>query len=256
MEKTQSFLEGFGLDKSQIDVLLFLYAHGQTTVAEIARGCHIKRSTSYLVLDSVCQKGLANFIRKGSRRFYSAISPDEMRHLLTTGKEEAEKRLSEFDTLKSDFEALSPVGPDRPRIRYLEGRSGMRELFDQMLKSGLHEEKYVGSPSLFQNALGKAYLQKFVARRIALKIRSKAIWTWPYDLHPYKPGEQYLREVRYASKEFLAPTGVFIYGDQVSLLSAAREGFGVIVQSKDYFETMKSWFDSLWAICGEKPTTD
>ena len=132
----------------------------------------------------------------------------------------------------------------------------MRELFDRMLDPGITVERYVGSPALFQNALGKAYLQKFVARRIALKIRSKAIWTWPYDTHPFKPGEEYRREVRFAPMGFTAPTGIFIYGDSVSLLSAAREGFGVIIQSRDYFETMKNWFDALWSTCEEKPKTN
>jgi predicted transcriptional regulator len=251
MEKIDIFLKGLGLRPIESDVFLFLLRSGQATISEIVKAAKTKRSTAYFILEQLQGRKLVKYIQKGSHRYYSAITVNEIKQLLQEQKEELDSRMTNLDELASEFAAMVPQAPDKPRVTYFEGRAGMRELIDHMLQFEDQPNYYIGNPAFFGDAVGKTYHQKFITKRIAKKIRVKSIWTSPYGAHSYTGGEQFLREVRYAPKDFIAPTGVFIYGDCVSLLSSTREGFGVIIHSRDYYETMKSWFNLIWPGCSE-----
>ena len=99
-----------------------------------------------------------------------------------------------------------------------------------------------------EKILGRTFLKRHVQKRVARHIRTRAIRVRETEIDEelYRPYKKYLREVKYAPDWFKAPTGVFIYRKRVSLVSTSEEGFGVIIESQDYHETMKNWFELIW----------
>ena len=99
MDKFIALLKESGLEAQATDILTFLVRSGQTTIAEIAAGTSLKRSTAYFYLDQLVEKKLVKFIKKGARRYYSATPFPEMRKLFLEQQESAARRVREFESL-------------------------------------------------------------------------------------------------------------------------------------------------------------
>jgi hypothetical protein len=78
---------------------------------------------------------------------------------------------------------------------------------------------------------------------------------WPKDANidtkerPYlSADEEHLRELRFAPVGMTWNMGYWMYGDKVAFLSSEKEGFGFVVQSKDFANLIKLQFEEIWKI--------
>jgi DNA-binding transcriptional ArsR family regulator len=67
----QKIIDFLRLSKNEVKVSEYLKTHSGTQVADISRGIRMPRMTVYLALDSLKARGLADYFRKGKRRFWS-----------------------------------------------------------------------------------------------------------------------------------------------------------------------------------------
>ena len=74
---------------------------------------------------------------------------------------------------------------------------------------------------------------------------------------PYlKGGEDTLRDLRFAPEGMTWNMGYWLYEDKVAFLSSEKEGFGFVVQSKDFANLMKLQFEEIWKISTESNTEE
>ncbi len=66
--------------------------------------------------------------------------------------------------------------------------------------------------------------------------------------------EKTLRDVRFTPKEINFSNTIAIYDNKVAVISTRKEGFGFVVESADYAQSMMVFYDLLWNIC--KPYGD
>jgi len=66
----QKIIDFLRLSKNEVKVLEYLKLHHGTQVADISRGIRMPRMTVYLILGSLKARGLADYSRKGKRRFW------------------------------------------------------------------------------------------------------------------------------------------------------------------------------------------
>jgi hypothetical protein len=67
----QKIIDFLQLSKREVKVLEFIKNHPQSQVADIARGTKIPRMTVYLTLELLKTRKLADYTRKGKRRFWA-----------------------------------------------------------------------------------------------------------------------------------------------------------------------------------------
>lgn len=110
--------------------------------------------------------------------------------------------------------------------------------------------------SEMMKVLGPEYLEELNEKRIKRNIFLRAIWPEDKKLdtkkYPYLKGdEDHLRELRFAPKGMTWDMGYWMYEDKVAFLSSEKEGFGFVVQSKDFSHLMKIQFEEMWKISGK-----
>lgn len=246
MDKIKDFFKQFDLNEREMQVLFVLFRMGRASIIEIIKKTNLCRSTIYYILDQLQGKHLITHIQQGAHRMYSPVTTHSLKKLLEEQKNTADVRLKSFDALAPEILRIASPNANHIKVTYYEGRSGARELFNAMFENESKRILYVGEVISFEQVLGKIFLKRFVQRRIAEGIHNRAIWIRSKTSSEHPNDSGFYREVRYAPNWFHSPTSLFIYSGKVSLLSGGYERFGVIIESQDYYTTMKNWFELLW----------
>ncbi|MDW7555491.1 MULTISPECIES: hypothetical protein [Azospirillum] len=69
-----------------------------------------------------------------------------------------------------------------------------------------------------------------------------------------EPGLEERRELRYAPATYNLAMTCFIHGTKVSIISPARESYGLILDSADFAAFQASMFDAMWSLSVPAPT--
>src|SRR5438876_11943306 len=97
MDKIIDFLKNLDLNDGEAKIYLTLLKTDALSVRELALKTKIKRTTAYLYIDQLIEKGLIIKLVKGSRKLVSATEPeDNLQNLI-------EKKLSTAKNIKEDF---------------------------------------------------------------------------------------------------------------------------------------------------------
>lgn len=123
-----ALLRQLGLSKNATLVYLALLKSGPETIARIAINAGIERPLVYKALPELVKGGLMAKAPRGKRSYYSARSPGKLRELLSALTTSLEHTLP---TLEERF-ALSG---DRPHVTYLEGRTGIVSVYEDIIET-------------------------------------------------------------------------------------------------------------------------
>jgi sugar-specific transcriptional regulator TrmB len=229
-------------------VYLALLRLGRGGAQEIAAAAGIKRTTVYMILEQLCNEGLASLSFIGKRRIFCAETPERLRNLL-------ESKLSVFENALPVFRELYKLSDNNKLpVRYYEGIDGVKLVINELLKMKGKEYFYFGSISLFVKGLGRSYLENFIRKRIELKIRAHAIRFKEDDLDiPIAgPGENYYRQLRYIPRKVTKDTAtILLYDNKVIIHSAKTEGYGMIIESESLHALLKNIWLFVWDMAEE-----
>lgn len=127
-ENILGLLRQLGLSRNGAAIYLALLEHGESNIAEIARGSQVLRPLVYRALPSLIDHGLVGKVPSGKRTHYTALSPARLEELWEeTGKtfHEAIPKLAEFYVTQEE----------RPDVIVLKGRKGIIAVYEDILSS-------------------------------------------------------------------------------------------------------------------------
>lgn len=234
-----------GFSERQADVYLALLKLGKGTVSEIAREAGINRTTGYDILDSLIEKGLASISGKEPKQEYVAESPDRLKEYLKKESQKAEAREKMVDELIPELKSVHNVF-GKPKVMFYEGTDGLERVYEDTLTS--HETILAYANVEDTNNTLPNYFPRYYKRRAAKGIPIRAIF--PADREAFERAELDKEEAREtaivpADKYFFSPE-INIYDDKI-MIASWREKLGIIIQSKEVAEAMKSIFKLAWA---------
>lgn len=239
IEKT---LEEFGLEKSKGAVYLAALNVGTGSAQDIAKKAGLPRTTTHEILQHLVQMGLVSFVAKGRTRIYSAEHPEKLKKLL----QEKERRL---DTVLPELSSLLNVKGARPRVRFYEGVEGVKHVLEDTLTTKRLPLRSILSMADLYVMPGKIFMDHCVARRIAGGIKLHVIRSETKDVKEIWPtSAEELRELHYAPAEMIFPMTVYLYDNKVGIIGTERENFGMIIESQEFFATLKNLFEALWQV--------
>lgn len=244
MERLKNDLQNIGLNDKEARIYLACLELGPTNIQNITGKANIKRSTVYEILESLKEKGLMHVTTKGKRKLYLASEPE---NLLETIKER-EKLLKE---ILPQLKSINNVGFAKPKITFYEGKEGLRDIYMEALKSSTNNADWISPMKSVLETVGIDWMEKYVEIKVKKNywIRSIHVSDLVIDSYKYQDPTTFkktLRDVRFSPKGITIPNAIGIYDNKVAILSSRKEGFGFIIESEDYAQSMKELYKLLW----------
>lgn len=238
-------LSKFGLSTKEAKVYVALLQLGSSPVSEIAKKASIKRSTTYILLEALAQRGLVGITDRSSVRLYNPAPPERLVHYL----EETSRKYSELigiaksilPELKSIY---SGVGP-KPKVQFFEGSEGLETAYEDTLSSSETIRAYASIENMHK-ALPH-YFPEYYRRRAAKNISIRAIFpntVEARDRIKYNTLER--REAYLVPKEKYAfSPEINIYDNKIVFMSLI-ERFALVIESKELADALKKAFELSW----------
>lgn len=241
----KNFLLSLDFSEKETSVYLALLSLGKGAVSEIARRAEMNRTTGYDILNRLVNYGLVSVSGKEPKQEYVAESPDKVINFLEQKKKTAEEQLKEAKDFLPQLKSIHNVS-SRPKIRFYEGRDGLKQVYEDTLTS--HETIRAYATIDDMHAGLPDYFPKYYQRRAQKKIHIRAIF--PKTLAAIERASRDSLEERTsvlvpADKFYFSPE-INIYDNKV-MIASWREKLGVIIESDEIADAMKKIFELSWA---------
>lgn len=227
------------------DALLEL---GQSVVTPIAGRAKVNRTTCYNILESLVNKKLAS---KSRYRGKISYSPEEPAHLVSN----LEEKKQALDVALEKARTLTPELTKRyvrrfakPIIKYVEGKDGLIELYEDSLRCKDKTEGLRAYSSIkdLTEELGD-YAEKYFVERTKRGIPIRGIVP---DTEAGKEikrvQDKFLRTARLVPKEkYNFSPEIYLYDNKLSVMSF-KEKFGFLLESKEIVDALKIAWQLAW----------
>lgn len=251
MKEILDYLEQLGVSETEARLYLKLLETGNISVRQLAKILGINRTSAYLHIDQLIEKGLVMKLVKGSKKLVAANAPeDSLKDLL-------EKKAQIVQTIQSEFpkiirEIKTSVPKNKPvgeaEIKYYKGNSGVRKIYYEALKAkelcsyAKVQETAGAFPDnieLFTNAfkenpaliIREILYDSPLVKQQAPKLLSKSK-RYSYKLMP--------SDLKLSSEDIL------IYDNKVAIINYKGKVNSVILHSIDFYNNSKELFEFIW----------
>ncbi len=237
MQNIEDSLKSIGLHYREIQVYLATLELGESTVTPISKKSGFKRTYCYDILEELKRKKLVDYIEKDGRRRYFAEDPKRI-------EEKLKSNLTGFQELLPELRSIYNKAPQKPKVRYFEGKEGIISLYEEAQKA--EELLAIGSISSIYQHLGDFFdqhIEHIVKKK--MKIRELIVHeeTSPeYIKHYKKP----LQEARYLPKGINITTDMMIFANKLAMISYEGDLHAVVVESSSIVDTQKALFEMIW----------
>ena len=242
-------LSEIGFTENEVAVLLTTLALGSRPASTIAEKANLKRTHTYNILSSLMERGVVQEFVKNGVRHFTCSSPESLLTLFEYREKALARRREAFKELIPYLQSLKSPLAAPPKVRFYNGRSGVKEIFEDMLRTGeniygIFDYLYTWS---VMDADDNAFINDFIRRR-----QEKEIWYYGIiarskvgDKAPkLRPSTAYKK--RKMLEGFSLPAEVNIYGSKVAITVTHQEVMGVVIDNKFVADTLRSIHQALW----------
>ncbi len=241
----EKILRQFGLSEKETKVYLALLELGPASVRKIAEQSGINRGTSYDILKSLIDQGLASYFYKEKNQYFVAEDPERLVQVLENKANNLTQLEGEIKAIIPELKSLTKSG-QKPVVKFYEGYQGIKSILQDVLevmsKVVDQDREYL----VYSSADISQYLYKeipdFTEQRIKKKIKVKTIASG-------EGGKEYgLDERRWLTKEKSSPTYILIYANRVAMISLTtdKKPLGVIIEDNNLATTQKMIHNFIW----------
>lgn len=234
-------LENAGLSSNEARVYLASLELGETSAARISKKSGVKRSTVYLAIENLKQKNLISGFRKGGRTVFFAESPKKL-------ESNAKQAVLTLENIMPELLAITNALDVKPSVRYFEGRGGLKELFNDILKYPKGEVLEWYSESFISEFDEEFFSGYFTKERVKKEVRARAIIPDSPSMRSLSEKNQLqLRRTKLISPdEYNMRAEINVYGQKKVSIIAFKEEVGLIIESPLIYESMKTIFELVW----------
>jgi len=235
-------LQTLGLNEKEAKVYLASLELGLTTIQNIAKKAHVKRSTVYEIIEDLITQNLITVIPKGKKRFFLAAEPAKLAELIAKKQEVLNKMMPEL-------EALSKVSPIKPKIRFYEGEEGIKTVYADTIKEAQDILAFVSVSTAYKSPMINYLTKQYVTQRSEKKIMAKVIAPDSTLAKAYKKRDtkEYRQTKLIPEKDYPFSIEINVYGNKVAFISyKPEELMAVIIESKEIAKTMALIHKFFW----------
>ena len=246
---TIPFLKQLGLLEKEAKVYLASLELGEATVLELAKKSALNRTTVYVEIEKLGQRGLVSSIEKGKKRYFSPIHPENLLSLIIEKqKRDLEEKTELFQKILPDLTAIHNLAPNKPGIQFFEGIEGLK-LIREMLLADKYKEisQFVNLEAVYKILPEDRLFRKKLEEKFKKEqVFSKLIYTAssPIITAPQEKLDQY----KFIPINQISPfyTEINVYGHKTIFGTFKEKITTLIVEDKEIANTAKIMFDLIW----------
>lgn len=238
-------LKQLGLSDKEAKVYLAVLELGPSPVIEIAQKAEINRPTAYVQIEYLINMGLMSSYTKGKKQFFAAEPPERLQELVRIREREASEQRGRLGEIMPQLQAIFDTAEERPKVRFYEGREGIRSMAADIFSKKTKEIYTISSLDLIKNVLSQEEISEIEHLRAKYKIQVRFLYN--YSKGALTSSRYPTVEDRFIpSEKFPITSGVDIYQNKVSAFALKGKMVGVIIESSEIADTMRSLFNLAW----------
>jgi len=237
-----------GLSEKEAMIYSAAIEKKSSSIIDLSNRTKLSRGTVFDIVEKLKKKGFLAEIKQGKRRkivienptnkFYNIL---DQKHL----KLEQEKNLVE-DILPI-IKSIGDTEDFKPQIRVYTGERGFKKVWDEILTAKNKEFLSIAKIEAFASFIGKDYLQELQERKVKIGYHSRAINEYSKSAQLLKDDDsKYNRKTRFTPKEFSFSSTEIIFDDKIAMFSTREENVIVIIESHDFAQTHRTYFEMMW----------
>jgi sugar-specific transcriptional regulator TrmB len=258
MEKIIEYLKQLELSELEAKLYLTLLQTGPVTVRELASNVDVKRTTAYLYIDQLVEKGLVVKIVKGAQKLIAANAAESLNILLDRKLAAAKAAESQFSEMVSQMKSniANMKETEQAEIRFYKGKIGVKKMYEEAL-SGSEFRLYANINDLAELLIPNDLNLDFDLFTNALQKNQKLkiyeiIVDDPKKVESFKLSDTSATE-RYHFKFMpkhvgLTAPGILLYDNKVAIITAGEKLNSIVLHNAEYYENSVKLFDFIWGV--------
>lgn len=239
-----TWLLSTGLDEQRARLYLVCLSKGTASAKKLAEELGISRTAIYDNLDHLREKGYIQEIKEGKRKLYVALHPKELYKRFEAQKEQLKDLLPDFLSIYAE-ESKTPF------VQVFKGKYAAREVYEDIISVAKKEYVYFSPPQLTAQMVEQKYMKRWIQRRIKKDIFARSLRVRGKDvpqIKEYNQVEGYKRDMRYLPSNVDLKSSIYIYENNIGVISTVGENVAFIIYSPDLAYSMKQIFNFLWQV--------
>lgn len=229
-------LEELGLSKGEIKVYLTLLELGSSKVGVIIEKSKMASSAVHNSLNSLKEKGLISYVKKGEIKHYQAVPPKQIVDFI----EDKKKQLLE---ILPALELKQKLSQERQEAEIFEGTKGIMAMLNALIEDGRKGDEYRFFATFLEekNEEIQKFFRKFDLKRAEKGLIVKGIA--PLKIKSLFVGRKVLK-IKFVN--FPIPSDISIFKNKVALIAWGDKPVGYLIRSPQIYSMFKNFFESIW----------
>ncbi len=246
----QKLLTKFGLNEKEIKIYLTCLEIGTAFAGHITKKSGLNRSTCYVILEQLIQKGLVSKSGNEKKFQFSAEKPERLLSLIKERQAQDAVLEKELTNSLPELQSSFNKNKDFPKIKFFEGTNGIKSILQDSVESTAPGDTFWHyGPNLEAEveSIGKDFITRIIEQRVKKNIFSKAlVGKTPWTTSKKESDKKEKREMVFLPPEIKIPAKMYIYANKVALFSLDEEPVGVLIENENISKTMEIFFQALW----------
>ncbi|MFA4814511.1 MAG: helix-turn-helix domain-containing protein [Candidatus Gracilibacteria bacterium] len=236
-----------GFSEKEAKIYLVVLELNEALPGVISRISKVKRSSTYLILQGLQEKGLLSNIKKNGHLYFRAVDPSNFVNLELEKNEIIKDSLKDLKGSLPELLSLYQDYANIPQMSVFRGKAGLIQIMEDTL-TAKGELLCWSNADLAVNTLLRDYHPSYLAKKIKRGVWNKCLFLDDETgLKFKKRSKQELREVHLIPKEyFYFENEINVYDDKVSIISH-KDNLGVIIQNEAIANTQRAIFNFAFA---------
>ena len=248
----KSELREIGLSDKEAKVYLAALTLGKSTAQEISSQAGVNRATTYVIIESLKQRGLMSSFEQKEKTFFISESPERLMSLLRKEEQAIIERQGKIKKIMPELLSIYRSADNKPKVKFYEGKEGLCSIKQEYLKMKGKEIYNISDLDTYHSYLPPD--KNYTKKRIERGIRAKLIYISKHEPDKrFNSSEKELRETKFIPfSNFPFRSDITIFDDKVSIESYKENAVGILIEDKHIANSMKAIFDFIWKASEEK----
>lgn len=234
-------LTNIGLSEKAAQVYLAALDLGEATIQQLAKRSGLIRTTIYYTLNELVDFGALVETKRDKKVYYIPQNPQ-------TILKQARGNLQKFEEALPELENRMHSAYNRPRIYFLHGPSGFKQMWEKVLNSADKKFDIITSAENLSNFVSEKYiLEEIIQTKKQLDIKSRQLIVDSQSARRIIAKDfKENRVSKLLPPTYRLPSTIIICKNFVSFISPRHEDFLIIIEGESIVKTHQGLFNALW----------